>query len=121
VQITCLGHATFRFTTPERRVVLVDPWTTGNPLRSDRERRVERVDVVLVTHGHHDHVGDLVEISESRAPQVVAVAELGKWLAARGVRNVVTMNMGGIVDLQGVKVMMTPALHTSSLEEEPFA
>lgn len=121
VAITYLGQSTFRFTTPEAKTVLIDPWTAGNPLCPREEKQVRAADLVLVTHGHHDHLGDLFGIAERLRPTVVAVVELGKWLQARGVRHVQTMNIGGIVDLHGVRVAMTPALHSSSVDEDPFA
>jgi L-ascorbate metabolism protein UlaG (beta-lactamase superfamily) len=119
--ITYLGQSTFRFTTPESKTVLIDPWTVGNPLCPDEEKEVRRADLVLVTHGHHDHLGDLLAIAARLSPTVVAVVELGKWLGSRGVRHVQTMNIGGILDLHGVRVAMTPALHSSSVDDDPFA
>ena len=121
VEITCLGHATFKFTTPESKVVLVDPWTFGNPLCPDAEKDVEQVDLALITHGHHDHVGDIFRIAAERSPQVVTIVELGKWLGSKGVKNVHTMNLGGTIEVEGVKITMTPAAHSSSVDAEPFA
>lgn len=120
-QITCLGHATFRFTTPEEKVVLVDPWTFGNPLCRPEDKDVGPVDLILITHGHHDHVGDVMRIAQQGAPTTVAIPELGRWLGARGLRPVHTMNLGGIVELHGVRVTMTPAAHSSSVDEDPYA
>lgn len=121
VGITCLGHATFRFTTPEAKVVLVDPWTYGNPLCPEAAKDVGRVDLILITHGHHDHLGDVFTVAKSGAPTIVAVAELGNWLRSRGLGHLRTMNVGGIVDLEGVRVTMTPAEHSSSIDDDPGA
>lgn len=120
-QITCLGHATFRFTTPEGKVVLVDPWTFGNPLCRDEDKDVGAVDLILITHGHHDHVGDVGRVARTGAPTTVAIPELGRWLGARGLRSVHTMNLGGILELHEVRVTMTPAAHSSSVDEDPYA
>jgi L-ascorbate metabolism protein UlaG (beta-lactamase superfamily) len=121
VHATYLGQSTFRFTTPESRVVLVDPWTASNPLCPQDQRDVSDVDLILVTHGHHDHLGDLLSIAAKGSPTVVAVGELGKWLGSRGVRNVQTMNLGGVLDRHGVTIAMTPAAHSSSVDDDPFA
>ena len=119
--LTFLGHATFRLRSPEGVEVVLDPWTHGNPLCPPPLRELGRVDLALVTHGHHDHVGDLFSIvAEAEAePRVVAVAELGHWMRRRGLHRVQTMNLGGVVELDGVEVVMTPAAHSSSVDDEP--
>jgi L-ascorbate metabolism protein UlaG (beta-lactamase superfamily) len=120
-QVTFLGHATFKFTTPESKVVLVDPWTFGNPLCRDEDKVVGHVDLILITHGHHDHLGDVRRIAATGAPEIVVVPELGRWLGAQGLENIRTMNLGGILELEGVRVTMTPAAHSSSVDDEPYA
>jgi L-ascorbate metabolism protein UlaG (beta-lactamase superfamily) len=121
VGLTYLGQSTFLFTTPEGRTVVVDPWTASNPLCPDHAHDLPEVDLILVTHGHHDHLGDLFSVAAKGSPHVVAVVELGKWLGTRGVRRVQTMNLGGIVELAGVTIAMTPAAHSSSVDDDPFA
>jgi L-ascorbate metabolism protein UlaG (beta-lactamase superfamily) len=121
VQMTYLGQSTFRFVTPESRTLLIDPWTAGNPLCPPGEKEVREVDLVLITHGHHDHLGDVFAIAEAARPRIATIVELGKWLGSRGVRNIQTMNIGGIVELEGMRITMTPAAHSSSVDEDPFA
>lgn len=121
VHLTYLGQSTFRFTTPESRTVLVDPWLASNPLCPPDQRDRTQADLVLVSHGHHDHLGDLLSVAATGSPTVVAVVELGKWLSSRGVRRVQTMNLGGIVQLHDVTITMTPAAHSSSVDDDPFA
>jgi L-ascorbate metabolism protein UlaG (beta-lactamase superfamily) len=121
VDLTYLGQSTFRFRTPESRTVLVDPWLAGNPLCPEDERDGPDADLILVTHAHHDHLGDLFSVAAQGSPTVVAVVELGKWLGSRGVRRIQTMNLGGILRLDDVTIAMTPAAHSSSVDDDPFA
>lgn len=117
--VTFLGHATFRFRSPEGVDVVVDPWTYGNPLCPPALRELGPVDLALVTHGHYDHVGDLFTLTEKAEPTVVANAELGHWMRRRGLHRVQTMNLGGVLELDGIEVVMTPAAHSSSIDDEP--
>ena len=66
VQLTWLGHATFRFDTPGGKRVYVDPWVT-NPKCPDSEKEPERVDLIAITHGHDDHVGNTIDLATSSA------------------------------------------------------
>jgi L-ascorbate metabolism protein UlaG (beta-lactamase superfamily) len=119
VQITYLGQSTFRFVTPESKTVLIDPWTATNPLCPPEEKHVRQVDLILISHAHWDHLGDVLAIASELTPNVVVIVELGKWLARQGLKNVQIMNVGGIVEFDGVTITMTPAAHSSSLEDEP--
>src|SRR6266446_5636406 len=58
IQLTWLGHATFRIVTPGGRTVIIDPWIMNNPACPPSEKKVKHVDVLLITHGHGDHIGD---------------------------------------------------------------
>jgi L-ascorbate metabolism protein UlaG (beta-lactamase superfamily) len=121
VEITYLGQSTFRFATPESKTVLIDPWTTGNPLCPPAEKQVRDVDLILITHGHHDHLGDVFSIAGQLSPKIAVIVELGKWLGAKGLRNIQTMNVGGVLRLEDVTITMVPAAHSSSVDEDPFA
>ena len=74
--ITWLGHAAFRFDTPAGDRIYVDPFLTGNPICPASELEPERVDAILVTHGHDDHVGDTVRLARAFACPVIAQVEL---------------------------------------------
>ena len=69
VQLTWLGHATFRIVTPGGHTVIIDPWIMNNPACPASEKKVKNVDVLLCTHGHGDHIGDAVEIIKQHNPQ----------------------------------------------------
>jgi len=73
VQLTWLGHATFRIVTPGGRTVIIDPWIMNNPSCPASEKKVKHVDVLLCTHGHGDHIGDAVEVIKQHNPQVVGM------------------------------------------------
>ena len=74
--LTWLGHASFRLDSPGGKRIYVDPWLTGNPKCPEAELQPERVDLIAVTHGHGDHVGDTVELAERFQAPVVALVEL---------------------------------------------
>lgn len=86
IKLTWLGHATFRIVTPAGKTILVDPWVMGNPMCPDSEKNVKKVDVMLCTHGHFDHIGDAVEIAKKHGPKVVGIPELTGWLEKRAFR-----------------------------------
>ena len=85
VSLTWLGHASFRLDTPGGKRVYVDPWL-GNPKCPEAEKKVERVDVIALTHAHGDHVGDSVELGKKHRPKLVAMVELAHWLDGKGFR-----------------------------------
>lgn len=118
--ITWLGHAGFRIDGSGGKRIYVDPWLDA-PTFPDSEREIERIDVLALTHGHGDHTGNAVELAERHGPPVVCIVELGGWLAGKGVENIVEMNKGGTVDVDGVKVTMTDAHHSSSTPDGTYA
>ena len=122
-QLTWLGHASFRLDTPGGKRVYVDPWLTGNPKCPDAEKTPERVDLIALTHGHSDHVGDTVALWEQFKPPVVALVELRGWLASQGVEANMAHapNKGGTVVVDGIKLTLTDAHHSSSTEDGTYA
>lgn len=115
---TYLGHATVRCDLPSGEVILIDPWVAGNPVCPAADKHFERIDAILITHGHGDHMADAVELAKRFQPKkVVATYEICAWLAKHGVKNCSGMNVGGSQQVQGCKVTQVPALHTSSIQE----
>jgi L-ascorbate metabolism protein UlaG (beta-lactamase superfamily) len=113
--LTWLGHATFRFDTPGGKRVYIDPFLNGNPKCPESELEPERIDVIALTHGHGDHVGDTVELAKKHGCTVIAPVELAAWLHGKqGVENVLDPNKGGTVEAAGVKFTLTNAHHSSS-------
>ncbi len=116
VRITWLGHATFKITSPNGKVVLIDPWV-NNPVCPTEQKNINKVDLMLVTHGHFDHVADAVSIAKATKPQVAAMVELAGWLQSKGVENTIGFNKGGTINVDGIKVSMTHAIHSGSTED----
>lgn len=115
--LTWLGHAAFRLETPAGTRVYVDPFLTGNPRCPAAEREPERCDLVLLTHGHGDHVGDTVALHGRHGCPVVAQVELRGWLTEQGVADdgmAHSLNKGGTTRVLDVSVTLTDANHSSS-------
>ena len=83
-RLTWLGHAAFRLDTPAGTRVYVDPFLSGNPSCPSAETEPERCDLVALTHGHSDHVGDTVAVATRFGCPVVAQVELRGWLTGQG-------------------------------------
>src|ERR671926_861726 len=113
--LTWLGHASFRLDTAGGKRIYVDPWL-GNPKCPNSEKEPERIDVIALTHGHSDHVGETVELAKRFSPEIVANVELKGWLGSKGapVGDVPGPNKGGTVEAAGFKFTLTNAFHSSS-------
>ena len=117
-ELTWLGHSAFHIVSSKGISILVDPWLTGNPKTSPDQARMSAVDLILVTHGHGDHLGDTLELARDTEAQVVSMPETSKYLTARGLGNVVGMNKGGTYRFRGIEITMVHATHSSSIEEK---
>ncbi|MDD2474006.1 MAG: metal-dependent hydrolase [Methanoculleus sp.] len=104
MMLTWLGHACFSLA--GSRTVLIDPFIPGGSLPMEP-------DIVAVTHAHADHLGIAAQLRK----KTVAITEVAKYLAAKGVP-AEPMNIGGSISVDGVRFTMTPALHSSWLEDE---
>ena len=122
-ELTWLGHAAFRVDTPGGKRIYVDPFLTGNPKCPESELEPERCDLVVLTHGHGDHVGDTVAIHERFGCPVVALLELRGWLAGQGVEENAAHapNKGGTVPWEDVSLTFTDANHSSSTGDGTYA
>ncbi|HET7441713.1 MAG TPA: metal-dependent hydrolase [Terriglobales bacterium] len=114
IKLTWLGHATFRIETGGQ-TVLVDPWVMGNPLCPEKEKKIRKVDVMLCTHGHFDHIGDAVEIAKQHNPTVVGIFELCAWLEKKGAKKTSPMNKGGTQAVGDIRVTMVHADHSCGI------
>lgn len=125
VEVLWLGHSTFRITSPTGKVIVIDPFLTTNPRTPSKYKDLAalgKVDLILVTHGHRDHILDLPELAKLTGAIVIANYELANNLVTIGLLDAskvtVGMNKGGSVTPlgPGIKIHMVRAEHTSSLE-----
>jgi len=111
MRITSLGHSAFLLEGRDR--ILIDPFLTGNPLASTTADKVD-CDIICVTHGHGDHLGDAVDIARRTGAVVASIIEMSTWLEKTGVKSV-GFNMGGTATIRNTKITMVPAFHSSSI------
>jgi L-ascorbate metabolism protein UlaG (beta-lactamase superfamily) len=114
--ITWLGHAAFRLRTPGGKEILLDPWYTGNP-KFPAHAKPKTADLILVSHGHSDHITDAAAMAKSTGATVVGIFEICSWLGTKGVKHTEPMNKGGSIEVQGLRITMTEALHSSSYDD----
>jgi L-ascorbate metabolism protein UlaG (beta-lactamase superfamily) len=116
-KLTWLGHSAFRITTPSGKVIIVDPWIQGNPACPESHKKVDQVDILLITHGHFDHIADAVELGKKHKPQIVAIYETAAWLESKGVPNTIGMNKGGTLKVGEIEVTMVNAIHSCGITD----
>ncbi|HEV3485527.1 MAG TPA: metal-dependent hydrolase [Vicinamibacterales bacterium] len=116
--ITWLGHSTFVITTPGGRRIVTDPWLDQNPMCPPDRKRIDSADLILVSHGHTDHAGDVASVSRATGAPIVAVYELALWLEKKGLHHVHGIGIGGTIAVAGLQISMVPAVHTSSTVED---
>jgi L-ascorbate metabolism protein UlaG (beta-lactamase superfamily) len=118
--ITWLGHSTFLIRLPSGQRLVTDPWLAGPsvPPEWSKVDALAPVDAILVSHGHRDHSSDAVALSRATGAPVICLAELGDYLSAKGVQNVRGMNIGGTQSIAGIRITMTPAVHSGSIVEQ---
>jgi L-ascorbate metabolism protein UlaG (beta-lactamase superfamily) len=118
LQITWLGHGTFLLTTPGGKRILIDPWLSTNPACPVSHKKVDKLDLILVTHGHFDHVEDAVAVARATNAPLIGIFELCTWLEQKGLQNATPMNKGGTVEMLGLAITMVPAVHSSAYVED---
>jgi L-ascorbate metabolism protein UlaG (beta-lactamase superfamily) len=116
LEITWLGHSTFQFRLDSGEVIVMDPWVEGNPMYP-QGHRFDRIDAILVSHAHFDHVHDVIPLAKQFKPKVVAIYETCVWLASKGVENCSGMNKGGTQDVGPLRVTMTHAVHSCGIQD----
>jgi L-ascorbate metabolism protein UlaG (beta-lactamase superfamily) len=119
-RITWLGHATVLVQTAKGTNLLIDPFIAQNPKFPRSFDLPSKIDYVLLTHGHGDHISDVVPVAKKHGSTVVAIYELADYVARQGVDRdkTIGMNLGGTVQLGDVAASMVDAKHSSGAEDE---
>jgi len=117
VRFTYLGHSGFMMISPKRKTILIDPWISGNPMSGMSLEEITSADIILITHGHGDHMGDSLEIAKKTGAKVIGMPEIMHYLSNHGLTDLVGMNKGGTFALEGVHITMVHALHSSSIRD----
>ena len=115
MKISYHGHSVVKIKT-DSHTILIDPFITGNS-QTDLKASEENVDVILLTHGHNDHVGDTVELAKKNNALVIATFELANYIESQGIK-VHAMGIGGSFNFDFGKVKFTQAFHSSSFTTE---
>jgi L-ascorbate metabolism protein UlaG (beta-lactamase superfamily) len=116
--ITWFGHSTFLIRTPGGKRLLFDPWLQGNPACPPALKKPPKADAILVSHGHGDHIDDLIACARETGAPVVGMYELCVWLERKGLQHLLPMNKGGSLDVAGLRVTMTSASHSSGYVDD---
>ena len=116
-RITWLGHATVLIQTAKGTNILIDPFIANNPKYPKDFVLPAKIHYILATHGHSDHIADVVPVAAKHNSTVVAIYELAAYLATKGVAHTIGMNLGGSVQLDDVAVTMVEAKHSSAAQE----
>lgn len=114
VKIQWLGHSAFRIESPGGKIILIDPWIQ-NPRAPAGMHTIAKADLILITNGHDDHIGNTVDLQKITGAKVVCVYEIGLYLAGQGINNLLPMDIGGTYEFEGIKIHMVPAMHSSGI------
>ncbi len=117
ITITWLGHAATKIEAADGTVILIDPFLSGNPALPADVKQQNRVDLMLISHGHGDNMGDAVALANEHQPHIIAMNELCGYLSAQGAEDCSGGNTGGTQRWNGLEVTMVQAVHSSSIQE----
>jgi L-ascorbate metabolism protein UlaG (beta-lactamase superfamily) len=116
MKFTYFGHSSFLVESGGVRL-LFDPFITPNPLAAHIDLSKIQADVILLSHGHADHVADVVVLANQTGAPVVGNWEVCEWLGRQGLANVIAMNHGGSRAFGFGRVKMTSAIHSSTMPD----
>ncbi len=115
--VTWLGHSTVLVTTAAGTTILIDPFIEQNPKFPKGYTLPQKLDLILATHGHFDHISDVIPVAGKSGAPVVAMFELAEWFKSKGVSGTIPLGYGGSYTHQDVTVTMTEARHSSGIQD----
>jgi L-ascorbate metabolism protein UlaG (beta-lactamase superfamily) len=115
--VTWLGHSVVLIVTASGTKILIDPFIDKNPVYPKDFALPEKIDLLLLTHGHFDHIADAIPVAKKHGPRTLGVAELTSYLESKGVENTHGMNYGGSFRHQDVTITVVEAKHSSGIQD----
>ena len=117
-KITYFGHSTFSLTTASGQVALIDPFVMSNPVCPPALKKVQRLDVIFLSHAHSDHSADLLALAKQHKPKIVAIFETCQWVEGKGFEEETRpRGKGGSQQVGEFHVTMTHAFHSNSIDD----
>jgi L-ascorbate metabolism protein UlaG (beta-lactamase superfamily) len=119
VSFTWVGHGTWKVRSAKGKQIYIDPFVMNNPVAPEALKTVDGCDLMLITHGHFDHVHDALEIAKATKPKIVTNYEIGAWLGSKGIAGdtITGANLGGTVDIDGIKITLVYAAHSCGISD----
>jgi L-ascorbate metabolism protein UlaG (beta-lactamase superfamily) len=115
--VTWLGHSVVLVETAAGTKILIDPFIKDNPKFPKDYKLPKQLDLILATHGHFDHIADVVAVAKDTKAPVIAMFELALWFGSKGVKETLPMGYGGSYTHKDVTVTMTQARHSSGIQD----
>ena len=120
MKLRYFSHSAFQITTDDEKVILIDPFLDDNPTSNVKSEEFEKVDYIILTHAHGDHIGDAFKIAEKCNPMFICVNELANYCIEKGF-NAHNMHIGGAYNFDFGKVKFTIAHHGSQTPDGAYA
>ena len=116
-ELTFCGHACFSLKTQSGKHWILDPWLEQNPACPTRLKNPTKVDTLLISHAHYDHIGDALRLANKHDATAIGIYETVAWLQRKGAKKILGFNKGGTIEHEGLKVTMTHAIHSCGISD----